>query len=319
VKPRRTIVDRVQFLTRLAIHGKHGTLSERPSHTRAVARVAAVVTIVLGSLALAACGGSGSEGGPSIPTIVPAKVFSISGFSPSTPVKVGEPVNVSFTVTQPSGETLTAYRRGPGPHTGAHLIAVRDDLSLIIHHHPPVAADGKVRDVVTFPKPGTYHVLVDIYPDVIGAPRNLQLVETVHVSGAYRPEPTPAFKPAQTVDGYSFTVLGKPKLKAVEPGYLTIRIADPNGQPAKLSEYYGALAHAIFFREGTLDYFHTHVCAPGSTVCAGFTGLPTGTSTKPGVLQVGVLMPIGGVWRLFLQIKTGGRIVTAPYTLNVQA
>jgi len=283
-----------------------------------VSRVGVGSTVAAITLALAACGGSGSSS-PAVPTVAPAKVFSISGFSPSGAVSAGKPVAVSFTVLQPSGEPLTSYRKGPGPHTGVHLISVRDDLSLIIHHHPAVGADGKVSDIVTFPKPGPYRVLVDIYPDVPGAPRNLQLTESVHVAGTYHPAPTPLFEAVQTVDGIQFTVLGKPKLKAVEPGYLTIRITDASGRPAKLSDYYGALAHAIFFREGTLDYFHTHVCAPGSTACAGFTGLPTGAPTKPGVLKVGVLMPIGGVWRLFLQVKTGGRIVTAPYTLHVGA
>ena len=297
---------------------KHRTLTESRFHARTVARVVATTALALGTLSLAACGGSGSSG-PTIPTIAPAKVFSIAGFLPAGPVRAGRPVTVSFTVDQPSGAPLTSYRKGPGPHTGVHLISVRKDLSLIIHQHPPVAADGRISEVVTFPKPGPYRVLVDIYPDVPGGPRNLQLYETVDVAGAYHPTPTPAFQPRQTADGYTFTVLGKPKLKAVSPGYLTIRITDPGGRPAKLAEYYGALAHAIFFREGTLDYFHTHVCAPHSTACAGFSSLPTGAATKPGVLEVGVLMPIGGVWRLFLQVKTGGRIVTAPYTLHVQA
>jgi hypothetical protein len=30
-----------------------------------------------------------------------------------------------------------------------------------------------------------------------------------------------------------------------------------------------------------------------------------------------VLLPEPGLWRLFLQMKLGGRIVTAPYTLHV--
>ena len=226
---------------------------------------------------------------------------------------------VSFTVDQPSGAPLTTYRKGAGPHTGVHLIAVRDDLSLIIHQHPPVAADGKVSQLVDFPKPGKYRVLVDIYPDVPGAPRNFQLFQTVHVSGTATPVPLGAFQPVQTVDGYRFAALGAGRLKALEPTFLTVKITDPAGRPAKLQLYYGALAHAIFFRQGTLDYFHTHVCPPGSTACAGFGSLPTGTPTKPGILKVGVLMPVGGTWRLFLQVRIGNRIVTAPYTLHVAA
>ena len=267
------------------------------------------------ALSLSACGSSSS--GPSAPTIAPAKVFSLAGFAPAAPVAPHVPTTVSFTVLEPSGQPLIRYKRGPGPHTGVHLIIVRDDLSLIIHDHPPVAADGKVGQSVSFPKPGAYRVLVDIYPDVPGAPRNLQLTETVHVTGTVVSEPIPPFRPVQTVHGYHFAVLGVPRLRALQPGYLTVRITDPAGKPAVPSTYYGALAHAIFFRTGSLDYFHTHVCAPGSTACAGFSGQPTGRPTKPGVLKVGVLVPVGGTWRLFLQARLGGQIVTAPYTLTV--
>ena len=43
----------------------------------------------------------------------------------------------------------------------------------------------------------------------------------------------------------------------------------------------------------------------------------SGSSTAPGKLTIGVLLPVPGTWRLFLQMKLGGRIVTAPYTLDV--
>jgi hypothetical protein len=31
-----------------------------------------------------------------------------------------------------------------------------------------------------------------------------------------------------------------------------------------------------------------------------------------------VLLPVPGTWELFLQMKLGGRIITAPYTLKVR-
>ena len=100
---------------------------------------------------------------------------------------------------------------------------------------------------------------------------------------------------------------------------LNIDVTDPQGRPAKFTPYYGALAHAIFFRRGSLDYFHTHVCAPGASGCTSTLGgaQVTGTSSKPGRLTVGVLVPAPGTWRLFLQTKIGGRVVTAPFTLDV--
>ncbi len=62
--------------------------------------------------------------------------------SPSAGIRAGVPVTLSFTVAQPSGAPLVHYRTGPGPHTGVHLILVRDDLATIIHRHPPIAANG---------------------------------------------------------------------------------------------------------------------------------------------------------------------------------
>ena len=97
-------------------------------------------------------------------------------------------------------------------------------------------------------------------------------------------------------------------------------MTDRSGKPARFSPWYGALAHAIFFRKGSLDYFHTHVCGASAGGCTATLGgsRVTGTSTSPGVLNVGVLVPVPGTWRLFLQTRIDGRVVTAPFTLTVK-
>ncbi len=83
--------------------------------------------------------------------------------------------------------------------------------------------------------------------------------------------------------------------------------------------WFGALAHAIFFHAGSLDYFHTHVCGAGAANCTTTLGgaRVTGTSTAPGKLNLGVLIPVPGTWELFLQMQLGGKIITAPFTLQV--
>jgi hypothetical protein len=83
--------------------------------------------------------------------------------------------------------------------------------------------------------------------------------------------------------------------------------------------WFGALAHAIFFHQGSLDYFHTHVCGVGAANCTSVLGATriAGRATAPGKLTLGVLLPVPGTWRLFLQLKLGGRVITAPYTLKV--
>ena len=149
------------------------------------------------SRALAGCG-SGSGAGVSVPTVGAARVFSLAGFTPAGDQPPARPTTISFTVQQPDGKPLTRYRTGAGPHTGVHLIIVRDDLAYIIHEHPPIGPDGLLRQRVTFPAPGPYRVLVDVYPDLPGGQPNFQLFRSIRVAGAYHPRPLPPFRAAQT-------------------------------------------------------------------------------------------------------------------------
>ena len=268
-------------------------------------------------IVLAGCGGSSK---PSFPSVPAARTFQIVDFKPAAPVAAGTTAQVSFVIRQPDGKPLTSFRHGPGPHTGVHLIFVRKDLAAIVHVHPPIAADGTISTAIPFAKPGPYRLVVDVYPNTQGPQRNFQLFGAVRVSGDYRAAKLPPFTPSELVDGYRFTIKGRPSLHAIEAGFLTITVTDPNGRPARFTPWFGALAHAIFFRSGTLDYFHTHVCARGAAGCTSTLGASkvTGSSSTPGKLDVGVLVPVPGTWRLFLQCQVNGHVLTAPFTLVVR-
>jgi hypothetical protein len=276
---------------------------------------------VLAAAAFAGCGSS-SAGSVAAPAIGAAKQFTLGGFTPTGQVTAHRPVTVSFDVKMPDGKPLTQYKTGPGPHTGVHLILVRDDLAYIIHTHPPISADGHLTQTVTFPAPGPYRVLVDIYPDIKNTLPNFQLFTKVDVAGAHHPVKLPPFKPGVTVDGYHFTMASHPALHAIQASFLHIDVTDPQGKPVTFTPWFGALAHAIFFRKGSLDYFHTHICAPNAPNCGSLPGAPatkiTGSSSAPGKLTVGVLLALPGTWRLFLQMKQHGKIITAPFTLDVK-
>ncbi len=269
-------------------------------------------------LAAVLAGCSGSSKTPTI-TVGPAHVYKLVDKSPASGVAPGKPTTVGFAVQQPSGKVLTAYKTGPGPHTGIHLIIVSNDLSTIIHRHPPVQPDGHVSEQVVLPKPGDYTVLSDIYPKT-GVIPNFQLRYGIHAKGTEHPQPLPPFKARQVVDGYTVTMHGKPKLHVAEPAILKLTVTAPNGKPAPFQVWYGALGHAVFFQHKSLAYFHTHICGPNTPGCTSVLGQPNikGTSTKPGVLRAGILLPGSGTWELFLQFKSNGHIVTVPYTLHVR-
>jgi hypothetical protein len=266
----------------------------------------------------AGCGGSSSSSG-GFPTIQAARTYTLEDFRPAGPVQPGKPVTVSFRIRRPNGQPLTTFKRGPGPHTGVHLIIVRRDLSTIVHVHPPIAKDGTISEQVTFTEPGPYRVVVDAYP-ASGPQPNFQLFDSLRVAGSYTPKPLPPYSSTANVDGFRVTLHGKPNLHAIQAAFLKATVTDPDGKAATFTPWFGALAHAIFFRKGSLDYFHTHVCAPGASGCtsvlAGST--VTGSSATPGKLTIGVLVPAPGIWRLFLQTRVDGHVITAPFTLDVK-
>lgn len=268
---------------------------------------------------LAACGGGGSSSS-GFPTIQAARTYALVHLQPKAPVAAGTPVRVSFAIRQPNGKLLTSFKRGPGPHTGVHLILVRRDLAAIVHTHPPIAPDGTIGTTLTLPKPGPYRVVVDAYPNTNGPQKNFQLFGSVRAKGTYVPQKLPAFNPTAVVDGYTITLHHTPVLHAIQAAFLTATVTTPDGKPAEFTPWFGALAHAIFFRQGSLDYFHTHVCAPGASGCTSVLGATkvTGSSSTPGKLTIGVLVPAPGTWRLFLQCRVAGHVLTAPFTLEVK-
>jgi hypothetical protein len=268
-------------------------------------------------VALAAAGcGSSSSSSPTI-SIGAARTYHFADFRLER-ATAGRPVRLSFAIDQPSGGPITAYRTGAGPHTGVHVIVVRQDLGAIIHKHPPPDTNGTVSEEITFPTGGRWRLIADVYP--AQGPRNFQLPRWITVAGKAPPPASLPTRSQVTVGGDRFVMRSHPPLRAIEAAFLTVSVTDANGRPARFTPWFGALAHAIFFREGTLDYFHTHVCGAETTGCTATFGPArvTGTSTKPGILRVGVLLPVSGTWRLFLQCRVNGQIVTAPFTLVVR-
>ena len=265
---------------------------------------------------VAGCSSSGSNK----IVIQPAKMYRLSGFKPAGTVAPGKPTTVAFTVNQPSGSALTAYRTGAGPHTGVHLIIVSDDLSTIIHRHPPMQPGGRFQQQVVFPSPGRYRVIVDVYPKQQRPLPNFQLFKDVLVRGAATPRPLGSYHAVQHIGGFTFTAPRRPDVRAIQAKLMTVQVTDAAGKPARFVPWFGALAHAIFFHVGTLDYFHTHVCAPGASGCTSLIAGSSvvGRSSAPGKLTIGILLPTAGTWKLFLQSKPDGRLVTVPYVLKAR-
>jgi hypothetical protein len=274
-------------------------------------------SVALVALAVVGAGCGGGGGSPAPPTVAPAKEYKLDWQSPASVAQPGT-TTLRFAVRTPDGKLLTRFRTGSGPHTGVHLIIVRDDLSLIVHKHPPIPAGGRLALPVDLPRAGRYHVLVDVYP-ASGALRNFQLTHELQVGTGDPESPLPAYAPVVHADGLTFRVARLPGLRLAEPASMIVNVTDAAGKPVVFKPFYGALAHAIFFRAGSLDYFHSHICGNDPACTAGFgSPVTAGHSTKPGRMELGVLLPATGTWRLFLQVSHAGKLITAPFTLRVR-
>jgi len=293
----------------------------RRKHLRAEAlrRASAPGVLVAVVVLLSGCGSS-NGGAVSAPYIAPARISSLSDFQPAGPVVAGRPTTLSFTIQQASGQPLTSYRTCCEPHQGVDLIIVRSDDSHVQYDESDISPTGKITQPVVFPTPGRYRIVIDAYPKQTSptSPINFQLFTWVTVRGRYRPQPVPPFRSTDIVRGYRFQIQGHPRLKAIQASFLTIKVLNPAGHKAVFSTWRGALAHAIYIREGSLDYFHTHVCSPGAIYCTSVLGAArvTGSSATPGLLEVGVLLPAPGTWRMFLLTYIDGHYLTAPFTLK---
>ena len=206
---------------------------------------------------------------------------------------------VSFTIRTPSGKPLTEYKECCEPHEGVDLIIVRSDDSHIQYLDADADSDGRVSEPVVFPTPGRYRITIDAYPKVDRArprPFNFQLFKWVTVRGKYRPTAASSIPLDAGGRRLPLQIQGHPHLKAIEPSFLVIHVTDAAGRKAVFTNWRGALAHAIFFHQGSLAYSHTHVCKPGAIYCFSALGnmRVTGHSTAPGILKVGVLLPSPG-------------------------
>jgi hypothetical protein len=253
-------------------------------------RLLAAVAMLGATLVLAGCGGSG--GTLTAPAVAPARTFALAGFQPSAPVVAGRPTSLSFTIQQPSGAALTQYRTCCDPHAGVDLIIVRSDDSHVQYDDSSISTNGKITQPITFPTPGRYRVVVGAYPrqTAPNAPINFQLFTWVSVRGRYHPRPLPRASATEVVDGYRFQIQGRPRLKAIQANFLTIKVLNPAGHKAVFGSWHGALAHAIFIHDRSLDYIHTHVCSPGT-----------------------------GTWRMFLLTYIDGHHLIAPFVLRASS
>jgi len=178
-----------------------------------------------------------------------------------------------------------------------HLVVVRRDTAIYEHVHPRKGEDGTWSVDLELREPGVYRAFADFQID--GQRR--ALATDLFVAGDFEPSPLPAPEPVDEIDGYSVEVASSQPLQAGQARTLTFSISRGGRPMEDLQPYLGARGHLVALREGDLGYLHVHPDegVGGSAVAFGAT------------------FPTAGRYRLFFQFKTGGRVRTVAYTVEV--
>jgi hypothetical protein len=214
--------------------------------------------------------------------------------------EAGADVPVSFTITGPDGEPVTAY--DVQHEKQLHLIAVRRDFTGFQHVHPTLA-DG-VWSVDLALTPGTWRLFADFKASDGDA---LTLGADLTVAGEQEPAPGTGERRTATVDGYEVTLEGD--LSAGADARLTLGVSKDGDPVTNLQPHLGAYGHLVALRDGDLAYLHVHP-----------DGEPGDGTTAPGPdIVFHTAVPSVGTYHLYLDFRHDGVVRTADFTVTVGA
>lgn len=244
---------------------------------------------------------------------LPGLAVSQAGYTlrlTSTQAPAGSRVPVGLVVERPDGTPLTSYVE---THTkDLHLVVVRRDLSTFQHVHPVLGTDGTWSVPVDLTA-GTYRVLADFRP--AASAESITLGADLAVAGAFEPAPLPAAVPtADAGDGYAVTLSGTPV--AGHETELRMTVTRHGTPVTDLEPYLGAFGHLVALRSGDLAYLHVHPVGDHDTIGSADADTDA-TGTGGPDIAFGTTFPTAGTYRLFLDVKAGGAVRTAAFTVEV--
>jgi hypothetical protein len=185
-----------------------------------------------------------------------------------------------------------------------HLFIVSEDLEYFAHVHPDLGADGVFRLDTRLPKPGTYKLLADFFPDG-GTP---QLISGVVTTAGYKRSIAQAFaKPAADLapkhgENLDIELIVDPAQPlAGKKTMLFFKLKPAEG----LEPYLGAWGHMLVASNDLVDTIHTHPIYV--------------TDLTPGEKQVqfNLFFPREAVYRVWVQFQRKGKVNTVAFTIPV--
>jgi hypothetical protein len=239
-----------------------------------------------------------------------------------------------------------------------HLFLVRDDLGAFAHLHPETVDTVTFEAALPALPAGRYRVFADVthasgfsqtlsasaeLPDGVSAARTDAGAPPTdatqgEVSGSAGDEAWFVGEPyaggeARLADGSTMRWdRGEGAIVAGVPAPLRFVIRGADGAPTPLEPYMGMDGHAVVVREGGGVFIHLHPMGTISTAAQlAFAGAAapargpghTPTHAAPGIppdaLSFPYAFPSAGAYQIWVQVRRGGRVLTAAFAVQVEA
>ncbi|MPY90296.1 MAG: hypothetical protein GEU99_20525 [Luteitalea sp.] len=196
-----------------------------------------------------------------------------------------------------------------------HLFVVSRDLEHYDHVHPEQEEDGSWAIDLILPRAGSYKIFADFLPtggtpQVIARPIVTTGFQTDPTSAVASLSPDPSL--CDTVAGMSVALELPPRgLVAGRDETLVYHVTDArtDAPVADIEPYLGAWGHSLIVSEDMRHVAHAH---PIELVREGDPAAAGGPT-----LTFKALLPEPGNYRIWTQIKRGGVVATAVFTVGV--
>jgi hypothetical protein len=255
-------------------------------------------------------------------------VYSVSIDVQPAEVVAGQPFRLTLNIFGPHSKTLVT--NFDEVHTKLlHLIIVSEDLTVFMHVHPELGADGRFTlDSVTLPRPGNYVLFADFTPT---GDQQQVIRLTLSTKDAQSSPANLELSPRESTVGPLKIALDVPDtLSAGAESMITFHVSDAKtGDPVNtLDAYLGAAGHLVIIDSTTEVYLHTHpvddmdnMGSMGGKMGGSAPGMHTQATAE--VQTYGPDMtfhtefPAPGRYAMWLQVQYQGEVYTAPFVVDV--
>jgi len=199
-----------------------------------------------------------------------------------------------------------------------HLILVSDDLSVYLHLHPALGADGSFKLSVRFPKAAIYHVYADAVPTGFG---HAVFRFDVKIGWTKRILVRHVGSSGETVTLGPYAVrLSTLRVPAGQDAPVLVAITR-SGEPATdLHPYLGAFAHIVAIGVTDLSYTHVHAMDArnmpmGMGADAEASPVPANTIV-PATMSVHLDLAKKETYKVWVEFQGGSKLYAAPFVVT---